>query len=220
MNPPLPTGLELHRSSGIIDGTPTAGHSSTVHTITAKGNGNYTGSVTAAITITVNPVSAQELPRSTAEFYQTGLRPDDYRTNFAAFSIQAESKTDYRLAVREKSKGEPDAQSIRDSAAAIIRTLNETPINVYLSFPMDASLFDAATEWLDTADNPILTHAMVEDAQLQADTDYALYAVGPKVIHRIALYIICLTSKPMWNPPQILPPCPSFTMYCQTTSLP
>ncbi|MCM8922367.1 MAG: Ig domain-containing protein [Candidatus Thiodiazotropha sp.] len=175
VNPELPEGLTLNSSSGVISGIPRVGHSSTPHTVTAKGTGDYTETRMATITITVSPVSAQEIPRSESTFESTGLKPDDYRTNFVAFSIQAEPG-DYRLAV--KANAAPAATEIRASSATIVRTLGETAINVYLSFHIDTTLFDAATSWKDVGGASILTNAMVDEALLQADTDYGLYAVS------------------------------------------
>ncbi|MCM8922316.1 MAG: putative Ig domain-containing protein, partial [Candidatus Thiodiazotropha sp.] len=43
---PLPAGLALDKSSGVISGTPDAVYASTTHTVTATGSGDYTGTMT------------------------------------------------------------------------------------------------------------------------------------------------------------------------------
>jgi hypothetical protein len=53
VSPALPAGLSLSTSSGVISGTPTAVAATASYTVTAS---NSTGSTTAALTITVNPV--------------------------------------------------------------------------------------------------------------------------------------------------------------------
>ena len=53
VSPALPAGLSLSTSTGIISGTPTAVAAAASYTVTAS---NSTGSTTAALTITVNPV--------------------------------------------------------------------------------------------------------------------------------------------------------------------
>ena len=49
--PPLPAGLSLNSTSGVISGTPTAVGASTVHTIT--GSGSTSGSATSSVTVSI-----------------------------------------------------------------------------------------------------------------------------------------------------------------------
>ncbi|MCM8922315.1 MAG: hypothetical protein LC540_20015, partial [Candidatus Thiodiazotropha sp.] len=126
--------------------------------------------MTAEITIAVEDVTvrAEELPRSGTT----------YRNHFVAFSIQTNSsvKGDYRLAVRAKSQNEPIATEIRASKATIVRTLDETAINVFLSFHLGTDLFDDSTVWPDRQSPiPIATARL---AMLQPASPYALYAVS------------------------------------------
>ena len=103
------------------------------------------------------------------------LKPDDYRTSLIAFSIHSNTDTEseYRLAVREVEDGTPTASAIHNSSATIVRTLGQTAINVLMTFHMDTTFFDTDTMWEDPLDM-----ALVDQALLQPNTDYSLYAVS------------------------------------------
>jgi hypothetical protein len=67
--PPLPAGLTLNATTGIISGTPTATQVATNHTVTAS---NATGSTTATVNITVNIGPPLTLSYNTPVSYVVG----------------------------------------------------------------------------------------------------------------------------------------------------
>ncbi len=62
ISPPLPAGLSMNSSNGVISGIPTEMHPATVHTVVAS---NVTGFDTTTVTITVNPLAPCNLTYST-----------------------------------------------------------------------------------------------------------------------------------------------------------
>ena len=162
----LATEDELKVSNNQISITVTAEDGTTVP---------YTVSLTFAI-------DASELARSeSTETSNNNVAPDKYRVNYVAFSIEAASAGDYRLALRAASEDKPTVSEIKSASATIVRSLTSTPINVFMGFHMDATLFDASTDWTSASYkgemDKSLKQTVVDGAALQADTAYKLFAV-------------------------------------------
>ena len=122
---------------------------------------------------------AEILPRSLETYGHFTLKPDDYRTNIALFSVKLSSgEREYRLAIRQADQAAPDADAVRTSTATILRKLSAEPINLFMGFHMDTDLFDTATAWTDESEDSILTDALLDGARLQEDTAYTLYALA------------------------------------------
>ena len=143
VSPPLPDGLILHETSGVISGTPTVLHDSTVHTVTAKGNKTYSGTVTADITVEVfSEIEAVEIPKRAAA--------TDVRDSYVLFSISADQlKTDYHLAVKEAAEPAPTPAEM--SSGALKRNIGTDAINVLIAQRLNAPMIDFARAYF--ADN-------------------------------------------------------------------
>ena len=162
----LATEDELKVSNNQISITVTAEDGTTVP---------YTVSLTFAI-------DASELARSeSTETLNNNIAPDKYRVNYVTFSIEAASAGDYRLALRAASEDKPTVSEIKGASATIVRSLTSTPINVFMGFHMDTTLFDALTDWTSAsykgAFDRTLQQTVVDGAALQAGTAYKLFAV-------------------------------------------
>ena len=144
-------------------------------TATISRNGAEETKVFVLTVLGIFPI-AEILPRSLETYGHVTLKPDDYRTNIALFSVTGEGE--YRLAIRQADQAAPDADGIRRSTAAILRKLSADPINLFMGFHMDTDLFDTATDWTDDSGNSTLTDALLEGARLKANTAYTLYALA------------------------------------------
>ena len=117
-------------------------YDSTVHTVTAKGNEAYSGTVAADITVEVfSGIEAAEIPR----------RADtDVRDSYVLFSISAgQLKTDYHLAVKEASEPAPTAEEM--SSGALKRNIGTDAINVLIAQRLNAPMIAFARAYF--ADN-------------------------------------------------------------------
>ncbi len=204
VSPPLPEGLILHETSGVISGTPTVLHNSTVHTVTAKGNEAYSGTVTADITVEVfSEIEAVEIPKRATT---------DIRDSYVLFSISADQlKTDYHLAVKEAAKPAPTPAEM--SSGALKRNIGTESINVLIAQRLNAPMIDfAKTYFTDNSQTTLGTNmrglylqndfgfvfdntavgaeAWVAESILKESTEYALYGMengGTQVIRLLTV---------------------------------
>ena len=214
VSPPLPDGLILHDTSGVISGTPTVLHDSTVHTVTATGNEAYSGTVTADITVEVfSEIEAVEIPKRAAA--------TDVRDSYVLFSISADQlKTDYHLAVKEAAEPAPTPAEM--SSGALKRNIGTDAINVLIAQRLNAPMIDfARTYFADNSQTTLGTNmqglylqndfgfifdntavgaeAWVAESILKESTEYALYGMengGTQVIRLLTATTDSLLSSP------------------------
>ena len=218
VSPPLPDGLSLHETSGVISGTPTVLHNSTVHTVTAKGNEAYSGAVNGDITIGVFAApEAVEIPKRA---------PADVRDSYVLFSISAgQLKTDYHLAVKEAA-AESAPTSEEMSSGALKRNIGTESINVLIAQRLNAPMIDFARAYFaDNSQTALGTdmtstnlqddfglifddtaggaEAWVAESVLKPTTEYALYGMdnGGTRVTRLLTVTTDSTLGPPTYPP-------------------